>query len=114
MATGALPFRGKSSGVILDGMLYRLPVAPIRLNPASRPGEGDPSAAWRTKLPTLACSVPNWRPGLLGAIEESDRFDNFRLCRIRACPLAHGVVLRQQSEGSWKIARFLGVIHPTP
>src|SRR5213593_1429869 len=33
MATGALPFRGESSGVIFDGILNRLPVATLRLNP---------------------------------------------------------------------------------
>jgi serine/threonine protein kinase len=33
MATGALPFRGDSSGVIFDGIMNRAPVAPVRLNP---------------------------------------------------------------------------------
>ena len=37
MATGALPFRGDSSGVITEGILNRAPVPPVRLNPGVPP-----------------------------------------------------------------------------
>src|SRR6266852_2796532 len=33
MATGSLPFRGESSGVVTEGILNRAPVPPVRLNP---------------------------------------------------------------------------------
>jgi serine/threonine protein kinase/tetratricopeptide (TPR) repeat protein len=37
MATGSLPFRGESSGVITEAILNRAPVAPVRLNPGLPP-----------------------------------------------------------------------------
>jgi eukaryotic-like serine/threonine-protein kinase len=37
MATGALPFRGETSGVITDAILNRAPAAPVRMNPEIPP-----------------------------------------------------------------------------
>jgi serine/threonine protein kinase/tetratricopeptide (TPR) repeat protein len=33
MATGNLPFRGESTGVVLEGIMNRIPLPPLRLNP---------------------------------------------------------------------------------
>ena len=37
MATGVMPFRGETSGVITEAILNRAPVAPVRLNPDVAP-----------------------------------------------------------------------------
>jgi eukaryotic-like serine/threonine-protein kinase len=37
MATGSIPFRGETSGVIFDEILNRAPAAPVRLNPKLPP-----------------------------------------------------------------------------
>jgi eukaryotic-like serine/threonine-protein kinase len=37
MATGSMPFRGETSGVITDAILNRAPAAPVRLNPEIPP-----------------------------------------------------------------------------
>jgi serine/threonine protein kinase/Tol biopolymer transport system component len=37
MATGQLPFRGESTGVIFDGIMNRVPLPPLRLNPELPP-----------------------------------------------------------------------------
>jgi len=37
MATGAMPFRGESTGVLFESILNRVPVPPVRINPDAPP-----------------------------------------------------------------------------
>jgi eukaryotic-like serine/threonine-protein kinase len=57
MATGALPFRGDTSGVIFDGILNRAPVAPVRLNPDLPPKLEDLINKALEKDPPLRCQT---------------------------------------------------------
>jgi serine/threonine protein kinase/Tol biopolymer transport system component len=55
MATGALPFRGDTSGIIFDGILNRAPVSAIRLNPDLPPRLEDLINKALEKDPKLRC-----------------------------------------------------------
>ena len=55
MATGELPFRGDTSGVIIDGILNRVPTPPVRLNPELPPKLEDLINKALEKDPKLRC-----------------------------------------------------------
>ena len=55
MATGALPFRGDTSGVVFDGILNRAPVPPLRINPSVPPKLEELVSKALEKDPKLRC-----------------------------------------------------------
>src|SRR3984893_888439 len=57
MSTGALPFRGDTSGVIFDGILNRAPAPPVRLNPDLPPKLEDLIGKALEKDPKLRCQT---------------------------------------------------------
>ena len=56
MATGAVPFRGETSGVITDAILNRAPVAPVRLNPDLPPAISKTLSTRRSKR-IVTCAI---------------------------------------------------------
>jgi len=107
MATGALPFRGDTSGVIFDGIMNRAPLAPVRLNPDLPPKLEDIINRALEKerelryqhasdiKSELLCLTRDLETGKRSAGEESSRTDSARNMERRASSSASG---RKHSE----------------
>ncbi|HEX4380621.1 MAG TPA: protein kinase [Candidatus Acidoferrum sp.] len=87
MATGTLPFRGDTSGVIFESILHRAPVSPVRLNPdlpvrledvINRSLEKDRDLRYqhasdmRSELKRLKRDTDSGRSAVLPALEPND------------------------------------------
>ncbi len=87
MATGTLPFRGDTSGVIFESILHRAPVSPVRLNPdlpgrlediINRALEKDRDLRYqhasdmRSELKRLKRDTDSGRSAVLPALEPND------------------------------------------
>jgi eukaryotic-like serine/threonine-protein kinase len=87
MATGTLPFRGDTSGVIFESILHRAPVSPIRLNPDLPPRLEDiinralekdrdlryqHASDMRSELKRLKRDTDSGRSAVLPALEPED------------------------------------------
>src|ERR1700723_2609675 len=59
MATGAVPFRGETSGVITEAILNRAPRAPVRLNPGLAAHDGW-AGARRRSGPAKISQISQW------------------------------------------------------
>jgi eukaryotic-like serine/threonine-protein kinase len=114
MATGAQPFRGESSGIIIDAILNHNPVPPVRLNPDLPAGleqiiekclEKDRNLRYqqaseiRTDLQRLKHSTDSGRP--ISAGTERARANRWKI----AVPAAAAVLLASLAAGYFYMHR---------
>jgi serine/threonine protein kinase len=95
MATGVLPFRGETSGVIAEAILNRRPVAPVRLNPDLPP-----------KLEEVIHKALEKDKKLRYQRAADIRTDLLRLMRDSASGLAAAATAQVESKPVTKSTRF--------
>ena len=120
MSTGALPFRGESSGVIFNAILERAPVPPVRLNPdlpaeleriINKALEKDRNLRYqhasdiRTDLQRLKRDTDSGRSVAVRAVEEEQEPTSAQPSsgRQKAASASQSVISEQPRSLSWKI-----------
>jgi eukaryotic-like serine/threonine-protein kinase len=133
MATGQLPFRGESSGVIFNSILERAPVSPVRLNPdlpaklediINRALEKDrdlrfqSAAEMRAELKRLKRDTETGRRAAMSEVEEEEEAATASSAARKRSPdkqkavsaSAQPIVVDQRGIWTWKILTLAAVM----
>ena len=130
MATGALPFRGESSGIIFDGIMNRAPLPPVRLNPdlpaklediivraleKDRELRFQSAAEMRAELMRLKRDTDASRAASSGSVPavvaEPASADRARTSSSSASAIPHAEIpVPPQAASRWRLAGAVGIL----